>query len=384
MSPRVHEYGGAAYTLTPNGNIVFTDFTSMAVYSADPDTGKTEKVLDVAHCRYADFDAHPTKPWLLAVEEDHTIDVPADVVNRIVLIDLEKKSRTTLVEGSDFYMNPRLSPDGTRMAWTQFDHPNMPWIGTELYVAKLTSAGRREQTMHIAGEAGKVSVTEPRWAVDGRLFFSTDATGYYQLSYLDVETFEVTVQKLAAGLEKASIGNTEWQFGNHSYVFLFDKTAVAAALIEGVSKLIKIDLRSGDWEDLNLPLTSVGFNNLAAASETSFIVIGATDTEPGALYSVDLRKESTADKLKSTLDIALSKDNISIATSITCPTAHNLITHGFFYPPKNALFKGPADVKPPVIVMAHGGPTGVSARSFNTQTQYWTTRGYAYVLLNYR
>ena len=327
MSQRVHEYGGAAYTLTSDGKIVFTDFTSMAVCSADPDTGKTETVLDVAHCRYADFDAHSTRPWVLAVEEDHTIDVPADVVNRIVLIDLEKKSRTTLVEGSDFYMNPRLSPDGTRLAWTQFDHPNMPWIGTELYVAKLNSSGRREQTMHIAGEAGKVSVTEPRWAADGRLFFSTDATGYYQLSYLDVETSAVKVLKLAAGLEEASIGTTEWQLGNHSYVFLPEKTAVAAALVEGASKLISIDLRSGDWQDLNLPLTSVGFNNLAAASETSFIVIGATDTEPGALYCVDLRAESTMHKLKSTLDIALSKDNISIATSITCPTAHNPVSY---------------------------------------------------------
>ena len=216
------------------------------------------------------------------------------------------------------------------------------------------------------------------------MFFSTDATGYYQLSYLDVETSAVKVLKLAAGLEEASIGTTEWQFGNHSYVFLSEKTAIAAALVEGASKLITIDLRSGDWQDLNLPLTSVGFNNLVAASETAFIVIGATDTEPGALYSVDVRAESTMHKLKPTLDIALSKDNISIATSITCPTAHNLITHAFFYPPKNALFRGPPAATPPVIVMAHGGPTGVSARSFNTQTQYWTTRGYAYVLLNYR
>lgn len=205
----------------------------------------------------------------------------------------------------------------------------------------------------------------------------------YQLSYLD-ETSGLKVLELTAGLKKENIGTTEWQFGNHRYVFHDDRTAVAAALVGDASKVFKIDLCSGDWRDLDLALTSVGFDSLAAVSETSSIVISATDTEPSALYGADVGAHGTIHKLKSTLDITLAKDNISIATSITCATAHNLITHRFFHQPKNALFKGPLDCKPPVIVTVYGKPTGVSARNFDTQTQYRTTRGYAYVLLNYQ
>ncbi|CAK7214368.1 hypothetical protein SCUCBS95973_002122 [Sporothrix curviconia] len=399
----IHEYGGGSMAIHPEGGILFTSHPSNGVcHLLDPSSGKVDVVVapDPA-VRFGEFSVCPTAThaWILAVRETHLPENVKEregvdgVENTVVAIHALTGNVSTILQGADFYEHPQFSPDGKRLCWTQWNHPDMPWSGTELYVAEWDStAGAVLQRRLVSGKAGVESICQPRWGVDGTLFYVSDKSGYWQLYRFDGET---SAHVSLAGLETAEFGSREPCLGNCTYIQLDDNTLVASATLNATSNLVSIDLATNGWTDLALPLVDIQKNALARISSSSFAVLGSTRTLPQACYRVDLHgeaegKSATLSLLKATvhhLDLAASV--LSQAQHITFPQIYgrrkhaNGSAHAWFVPPKNTRYTAPPDTKPPLLVWMHGGPTYHVPPGLALSTQYWTSRGYAYVLVNH-
>lgn len=179
----------------------------------DLEEGTVEQLLESRTLRYADFDAHPgDEPWVLAVQEDHEIDVPEKVKNYVVAINASTGEVKRVVEGADFYMFPSFSPDGKKISWEQWDFPGMPWAGVSLYWADWSEQGIKSDTIeHIAG-SDTSTVTEPRWGPDGYLYYAEEQSNYYQLIRRKPGGTGSTALKLP-GLEKVEFGSAKMACG---------------------------------------------------------------------------------------------------------------------------------------------------------------------------
>ncbi|CAK7221413.1 hypothetical protein SBRCBS47491_004522 [Sporothrix bragantina] len=394
----IHEYGGGAVAMHPDGRILFTSHPGNGVYLLDPASGKVGTVVtpDPA-VRHGNFHVHPTtQEWILAVQESHVgkgKGKGADGVdNTVIAIHIPTGKVTTVLQGADFYQHPQFSPDGKRVCWTQWDHPDMPWSGTLLYVAPWDAdTGTVLESTLVSGQAGVESICQPRWGVDGTLFYVSDKSGYWQLYRYDGE---VSTHIHLRGLETAEFGSREPCLDNRTYIQLDDNTLVASANQDATSNLIVIDLATNAWTDLGLPLVDIQKNALARISASSFAVLGSTRATPQALYRVDLKKDDSAATatitlLKRTVQHNPPVNMLSQAQHITFPQIYGQgkttggSSHAWFVAPKNAAYKAPAGTKPPLLVWMHGGPTYHVPPGLALTTQYWTSRGYAYVLVNH-
>ncbi|CAK7212086.1 hypothetical protein SBRCBS47491_001353 [Sporothrix bragantina] len=388
----IHNYGGGSMAMHPNGDsIVFTTDPNNGVYLLDPTTGKVDTVVAPnPTVRYGDFSVHPTThDWILAVQEEH-FEKEEDVKNTVVAVHAATGKVSYLLQGSDFYEHPQFSPDGTRVCWTQWDHPHMPWAGTELYVANWdasTGTVLRENKRLVSGKAGIESICQPRWGIDGSLFYVNDKSGFWQLYRFNGED---STHIALSGLEKAEFGSREPYLGNCTYVQLDENTLVASAILNATSNLVLIDLTTNEWTDLELPLVDIQKNAMARISASSFGVLGGTRTAPQACYRIDLNdKKATLKLLKPTVQLDLPESVLSQAQHITYPQIYgrgkstNGSAHAWFVPPKNTLFQPLPNTKPPLLVWMHGGPTYHVPPGLALSTQYWTSRGYAYVLVNH-
>ena len=208
----VHEYGGGGFVVGSDGNIIFSDWTTKGVFSLVPDSSNVTPILKAdTKVYFANFNIHPLKNnWILAVREDHT---PKEVENTVVAIISETQEVHTIARGADFYSHPQFSPDGETVCWMQWDHPDMPWSGTLLYVANWNDENL-EGTKLVAGKAQAESISQPRWARDGSLLFASDRTGYWQLYRREVNSLEIKHIKLK-GLENAEFAGPEWYLGRY-------------------------------------------------------------------------------------------------------------------------------------------------------------------------
>ena len=206
----VHEYGGAAFTIGPSGNIVFADWETKGVYSLSPGSTDCDSLLDAdAQIYYADFDIHPVNTALiLAVQEDHH---PKEVENSIVLIDASSRKVHAIAAGAEFYSHPKFSPVGDKVCWLQWNHPDMPWTGSLLYIASW-SEGAISDAKVVAGKAGKESISQPRWLPNGSLLFASDGSGYYQLYVLNPGEGNARHINLR-GLSDVDFAGPEWVLG---------------------------------------------------------------------------------------------------------------------------------------------------------------------------
>lgn len=208
----MHEYGGAAVsTSSPDGSIIFNDGTSDGIFLRSP-SGEVKEIIAGApdsKLRYADFDVHPKDHGIIAaVQEEHR---GKEVINTIAVIDANTKKATTIVEGADFYSHPKFSPDGKRISYLTWDHPDMPWTGSELYVAEWDGT-RAGKPIKIAGQARTESVSQPKWHDENTLLFCSDRTGFSQLYRSDGKSSKVEHLTLK-GLEEAEIGGREFILG---------------------------------------------------------------------------------------------------------------------------------------------------------------------------
>ncbi|MCS6848201.1 MAG: S9 family peptidase [Anaerolineae bacterium] len=370
---RVHEYGGGAY-LVHRGTIYFSNFRDQRLYRISgageptpitPETG--------AKLRYADAVMDARRNRLICVREDHT---PTDrePVNTIAAVaaDGDAAGGYVLVAGHDFYAAPRLSPDGMRLAWLAWNHPNMPWDGTELWLADVTDDGTLANQRLIAG-GPRESIFQPEWSPAGVLHFVSDRTGWWNLyRWRDGE-----IQALHP--MDAEFGKPQWVFGQSTYAFVTPTRIACAYAQNGVEHLALLDTDSGAWREIASPYTAIG----GVRADGRRVVFNAgAPTEFASIVRLDLASGAFT-TLKRASDLQIDPGYISVAQPVEFPTEGGLTAYAFFYPPRNRDFVAPEGERPPLLVMSHGGPTGATGSALSLKIQYWTSRGIAVLDVNY-
>jgi dipeptidyl aminopeptidase/acylaminoacyl peptidase len=368
---RVHEYGGAAY-LVSGDLVVVSDFATGRLNRVLR-PGVLEPLTPEKEWRFADAIHDAARNRLIAVREDHEPDTVArhgEWNNELVVIDLSTGEVSVLAGGSDFYAAPRLSPDGTTLAWLEWHHPNMPWDGTELRLATIAADGTLSDPRTIAGSPTEW-ISQPRWSPDGVLHFAAEPTGWMNLyRWVDGTSERIT------SLEAELVG-PDWQFGYTTYTFLPGGDILAIARSAGRDELIRIG-RAGAISTFDLPYTEM--NSLSVDGDR-VLLRGAGPKQPAQIVELDL--DGNIEVLRNANPNQPDPGDVSIPQHIEFPTTGDRTAFGNYYPPTNRSFAGPPGELPPLIVTSHGGPTAAAFSGFATGTQLFTSRGYAVLDVDY-
>jgi dipeptidyl aminopeptidase/acylaminoacyl peptidase len=367
---RVHEYGGGAF-LVAEGVVIFSNDVDQRLYRLEPGRSP-QPITPEGPLRYADMLLDHRRGRLICVCEDHSED-NREAGNRLVNIDLTgHQPMEVVVSGSDFYSSPRLSPDGSQLAWLTWNHPNLPWDGTELWVAELTHHGMPGRTERIAGGTDE-SIFQPEWSPNGDLYFVSDRTGWWNLYRWRRRRFEPVVEM------EAEFGRPQWLFGMTTYAFVSSDRVICTYTQEGRWKLASVDLKTGHLEEIPIPYTNIDY---LRASADKAVFLAGSPTEPTSVVQLDLASQASEVLRRSTV-LTIDPRYLSFPENIEFPTEGGLTAHAFFYPPKNRDYKTPSHEKPPLLVLSHGGPTAATSSSLSLRIQYWTSRGFAVVDVNY-
>jgi dipeptidyl aminopeptidase/acylaminoacyl peptidase len=365
---RVHEYGGGAW-LPVGDAAVYASFEDQRLYRVEPGGDPvpiTPEPAVPAGLRYADGRATPDGRLIVCVRESHEGDA---VVNELVVLAADGSDAPRVIAaGRDFYSFPRISPDGTQLAWTEWDHPQMPWDGTELQLAPLAPDGTLGTPERLAG-GPEESVWQPEWSPDGVLHYVSDRTGWWNLYRADGD---------AILAEEAEYGHPQWLFGGSTYAFA-GGTIWALRDEGGQQRLCRLD---GDRaEPLDLPYTTFEFPYLRAAGDR-LLTKAAGPADPTVLLAIDPRTGETEVLARSTSDPP-DPAYVPVPRAIEYPSEVGGTAHAWYYPPHNADFEAPPDELPPLIVHTHGGPTAHVTPAYQGDIAYWTSRGIGVVDVNY-
>jgi dipeptidyl aminopeptidase/acylaminoacyl peptidase len=373
---RVHEYGGGSYAVSA-GRVYFSNFADQRVYRQLPGT-PPEPVTPAGEFRYADGVIDSRTHRLICVREDHSV-AGREAVNTIVSLELDgdRDGGRVLVRGNDFYASPRLSPDGSRLAWLTWSHPDMPWDGTELWVGELCPDGSLGPAQKLAGGTGE-SIFQPEWSPDGVLHFVSDRTGFWNLYRYQPRDQEI--EPLCP--RSAEFGEPQWVFGMSTYGFTAAGQLVAASTEGGSWKLSIIDPVSLRSQPIVSPYSEIdGERGLRVAGNR--VVFGAgSPTEPTCIVELDLETRASR-VLRRSNELKIDPAYISVPEAIEFPTENGETAHAFYYPPRNRDFTAPSDSRPPLLVKSHGGPTAATTSTLALKIQYWTSRGIAVLDVNY-
>jgi dipeptidyl aminopeptidase/acylaminoacyl peptidase len=372
----VHEYGGAGWWVR-DGITWFADWADQRLYRLEPG-GEPEPITPEPASpradRFADGDLSPDGATIVCVRERHNGTAAPDVRNEVVGLSAHALAEPeVLVTGPDFVAAPRLSPDGTTLAWLQWNHPSMPWDDTQLVVRDLTTG---EETV-VAGGPGE-SVLEPRWQPDGSLLFLSDRTDWWNLYRFRPDADIEPLVRM-----DAEIGVPAWVFGTSRYDVLDDGRVVFARREAGYDALVVRDL-DGSFTELDVPFSAVATVR-AAGPGTVAVIAGSPTSEPG-VYTVDVGT-SAYETLRAPRDLGLDPAFLSVPEPITFPsvdaTGARREAHALFYPPTHPQRQAPDGELPPLLVQIHGGPTSAASPVLNLGVQYWTSRGFAVVDVDY-
>ena len=381
---RVHEYGGGAWCLIESDLVVYVNFSDQRLYrqrlGEEPVAISPEPPSPGAR-RYADIRPAPDGVSLVCVRESHQED-KGEAVNEIVSLALEGSGEPqVLASGRDFYSFPRISPDGGWLAWTCWDHPNMPWDGTELWVAPLTDSGEERL---VAG-GSEESVFQPEWGPDGRLHFASDRDGWWNIYRAREPGTELSGEEGALVQlteQKADFAHPQWLFGGATYAFLASGAIACIRCAQGEERLFL--LQPAGWEptDLGLPFTAFGFPALSARGETVAFAAASPESESAVvLYDVE---RGEMEMVRSSSEEPADPAYVSRPRPVEFPTGDGETAYGFYYPPVNPEFEAPEGELPPLIVEIHGGPTSHATPALDREFLYWTSRGIGVVDVNYR
>jgi dipeptidyl aminopeptidase/acylaminoacyl peptidase len=372
----VHEYGGAGWWVR-DGVTWFVNWADQRLYrlasGGTPEPLTPEPGTPRAD-RYADGDVSPDGTTIVCVRERHAGASAADVRNEVVRLAAHAPSvPEVLVSGPDFVAAPRLSPDGGTLAWIQWSHPSMPWDSTELVVRDLASG---EETV-VAGGPGE-SVLEPRWQPDGSLLFLSDRSDWWNLyRFTPGADIEAVVRV------DAEIGVPAWVFGTSRYALLEDGRLVFARRSAGYDALV-VSEPDGELVELEVPFSAFGIVR-AAGPGTVAVVAGSPTAEPG-VHLIDVAT-SAVTTLRSPRDLGVDPGYFSVPEAITFPSVdaegEKRRAHALFYPPAHPDLRAPEGELPPLLVEIHGGPTAAASPVLNLGVQYWTSRGFAVVDVDY-
>jgi len=368
---RVHEYGGGSYGVR-NGVVFFSNASDNVVYRID--AGQSPKALTLpGSLRFADFQYDPRHERLYCIAEDHGGE-RVEPLNKIAVIRAAGSPGevSDVVVGNDFYQSPRLSPDGKKMAWLTWNHPHMPWESTELWIGDIEADGLIRHSRKVAGERGE-SIVQPQWSPDGHLYFVSDRSGWANLYRLE--------ENGAAAIcpQSAEFGRPLWIFGMSAYGFLSAEEILCGYCTEGFWQLGRLEIKTGKLRRLELPFTDL---RMVRADSGFGLFIGGAADRPWALYRYD-GKTDTIKQIRDSASSPIDPAEISHPRPLRYPTLQGQTAHGFFYLPQNTNHHGPAEEKPPLLVVAHGGPTSACSSVYNPVIQYWTSRGFAVLDVNY-
>lgn len=371
MSARsaVHEYGGAAFTVHA-GTVWFVNAADQAIWRRTTDGG-LRALTDVSDSgQFADLQYDSAHDRLFVIcETPRAGDEPRATVE-VVGAD---GARTVVARGHDFYASPRLSPAGDRLVWLAWDHPDMPWDASELWQAEIAADGR-VGTPSCLWAPAQASLFGPVFDRSGRLHIVCDANDWWNIHRERDrgDGFEALTH------ESAEFGVPQWVFGQSTYTFTDDGRLIAMATRDGVWQIGEVDAVSGVFTPW--PLEWNFYEQLRAFGD-EVVVIAADARTPRQLISI------TRDLQTSVLragDGLPGEAALSAPEPVTWPTADGDRAHGLFYAPANARCTGPDDAAPPLILKCHGGPTGATSTALDARIQYWTSRGYALLDVNYR
>jgi dipeptidyl aminopeptidase/acylaminoacyl peptidase len=372
----VHEYGGGAY-LVDRGTAFFSQFADQRLYRQE--LGRDPVAITPesdGRDRYADGRVTPDGRWLICVRERHPDpDDPAGVTNELVALPSDGSAEpATIRSGRDFFSTPRISPDGSGLCWLEWDLPWMPWDGSELCVAELSADATLQNVRQVAGRAGEESIFQPAWSPAGDLHFVSDRTGWWNL----YRERDGEVQALHPA--EAEFGWPQWQFGMSTYGFLADGRIACIWERDGVQHVALLDPESGELIDLDVPQTAIRPSLDVEGDRVAFVGGGPSIPDQVVLLDVTAR---SIDVLRSSSSVEIDEGYLSVPRQIEFPTEGGVTAFAHFYPPRNRDAVEPDGERPPLIVMSHGGPTSEATPAFSLDMQFWTSRGFAVVDVNY-
>jgi len=367
---RVHEYGGGA-VLVADSHIWFSNFADNTIYRIDRTGGGSPVPVSAGGDeRWADFVLDRVRRRLVGVREDHS-GASSYPDNTLCALDADG-TQTVLVDGNDFYSSPRISPDGRHIAWLSWDHPRMPWQGTELWLAEIAGDGTLLDGRLVAGGTEE-AIVQPEWSPDGTLYFVSDRSGWWNLYRYEHGVVHAVCPR------EAEFGLPHWTFGNSMYGFRSASEIVCAYIEEGVSRLARLDVTSGQLEPIATPYEEI--RDLRVDGDT-VALLGGAPTLAAEIARIDLAT-GTRDVLARSIETLPDVGYLSVPQSIRYPSANNRTAYAFYYPPTNNDFMPQPGELPPLMVIGHGGPTGMAASTLKLATQFWTSRGIAVLDVNY-
>ena len=393
---RVHEYGGGSLAVD-QGVVYFVNFADQRIYSVatksianseiDSETKTPVPLTPAGNYRYADLVIDRPRQRLMAVREDHSLE--GEPINTLVAIDLTNGShQQILASGQDFYSSPALSPDGKHLAWLTWQHPDLPWYNTQLWVAAFDEAGNLAQPQLVAGGKDE-SIFQPEWGADGSLYFVSDRSNWWNL-YCWQQGEITPICEMAA-----EFGLPQWVFAMKTYGFttpavteqvqnMVTERSRREEIIctygqQGIWYLGKINLQTKELTTLEIPYTDISGLRVA---DGKAIFLGGSATAPTALVVMDLQTQEL-EVVRISSQVTIEPSYFSVPEAIAFPTEQGLTAYGFYYPPCNPDYLAPEGEKPPLIVKSHGGPTAATSSSFSLRIQFWTSRGFAVLDVNY-
>lgn len=370
---RVHEYGGGALTVA-DGQIWFVNFADQNIYHI-AESGEIEQLTDsTSDTRFADFVLDASRNRLISVVEIHHED--EEPTNFIGAVDLDTGTLSILAEGHDFYAAPRLSPNGERLAFIAWDHPNMPWDGTVLTVADVDGPGALGDLHAVAGGIAE-SVLQPVWQTDEALLFISDANGFWNLYRFDLSGIYCVLED---GTDYAA---PPWAFAMRSYAVIDSEYVVISRQGERAEELVLVNART----TMGTPFSNDDARWLSYVSplvvDGDLYFIGRYADQTPTIERLPLSGEAAA-TLCSAGGPALASNTLSRGEAIRFSTRDSQTAHAYFYAPTNPLCQGPERDRPPLLVLSHGGPTSATDPSLSLGIQYYTSRGWAVLDVNYR
>jgi dipeptidyl aminopeptidase/acylaminoacyl peptidase len=367
---RVHEYGGGHFAVH-GGTLFFTNYADQRLYRQEHD-GAPRPITAAADVRHADMLVDARRDRVIAVREDHTTGA-REPLNTIVAVDAHgEREAITLASGNDFYSSPKLSPDGNRLAWQTWNHPHMPWDSSELWIGELDLDGRVTSSRKIAGGPNE-SMLQPEWSPTGELYFLSDRNDWWNIYRARGEGDEPVCRRAA------EFGAPQWVFGMRFYAFNGPDEIVCLFHEKSGSRMGRIDLESGRLRPIDLFYSTL-FNLQVSDGKAACYATSPTLAERVLVIDLETQAEQV---VKVANPAHIESGFFSVPKPIEFPTEHGNTAHAFFYPPRNQDFEAPPGETPPLVVHCHGGPTGSAGPTYPFEYQYWTSRGFALVDVNY-
>lgn len=372
----VHEYGGGSFLVVDDG-IYFSNFKDQRLYKQENASASPSPLSpDNKGWRYADPVFSNKHGKIFCVREDHGVverKEKKEAENTIISINPDNQEQSVLVSGNDFYASPKVSSDGSKIVWIQWNHPNMPWDTTELWMASLNEDGTAllpDSSRKVAG-GGDISVMQPHWTDDDQLLFISDESQWWNLY-----TLTDTDQLKCLCVTEKELGGPHWIFSNYGYDSGAGKVAASHQ-----GELGMLDVKSGKYFKIETGFTSHSFLRLTDNGLIACVAGGPTKFS--CVITVDPTTQKV-DVLKQSRALPLDEGYLSVPSTISWATDDGESSHGYFYPPVNKDFQGPETSRPPLLVKAHGGPTASTNNVLNLKIQYWTSRGFAVLDVDYR